>query len=91
MRNSRLSGLVMLVSDGVQAEEVGEEAVEAIEQAAQDPSRFANLGQTGQAVTSGVLSMNDTTKLGIEVRDEAARRRPVPHAHKPCLCRGAPR
>ena len=62
---------MLVMPRGVQAEEAGEEAVEAVEQAAQeagkDPSRFSGLGQTGQALTSGVLSMNDTTKLGLEV------------------------
>ena len=55
----------------MQAEEAGEEAVEAVEQAAQeagkDPSRFAALQHSGQALSSGLLSLDDNAKLGIEV------------------------
>ena len=72
---------------GVQAEEVGEEAVEAVEQAAQeagkDPSRLAALGQPGQALTSGILSLNDTTKLGIEVCATLRCTAPALHAYTP--------
>ena len=45
--------------------------MEAVEQAAQeagkDPSRFAALRQSGQALGSGLLSLDDNAKLGIEV------------------------
>ena len=68
-----------------QAEEVGEEAVEAVEQAAQeagkDPSRFAVLGNSGRALTSGLLSLPDSAKLGIEVRHCLARSPP----YRACL------
>jgi hypothetical protein len=61
----------MLARQCAQAEEAGEEAVEAVEQAAQeagkDPSRFAALRQSGQALSSGLLSLDDNAKLGIEV------------------------